>query len=182
MTKLIKLGCLTLSLMCLINNLLVYADTTNGYIYTSPVDETLLSPSMKNLHIDSKRGAVIADKNLVTGELENINILTGKVNVPVSVWEQEHGFWKLKYADGTYPCGDIYFEEDGTMKEYFAWEKVDGKWYAFELNGCMMTGLVYDCKYNHYYYLDDSGAMVTGKVDLNGEIYEFDSIFGHLIE
>ena len=68
------------------------------------------------------------------------------------------------------------------MKEYFAWEKVDGKWYAFELNGCMMTGLVYDCKYNHYYYLDDSGAMVTGKVDLNGEIYEFDSIFGHLIE
>lgn len=179
--KKINLLCVSM-FMFLMFSFTSFAATSGGFVYTSPVDKSLVYPSMENLHIDEKRGAVIANKNNITGELENINILTDKVNVPVSTWEQEHGFWKLRFADGTYPCGNIYFEEDGTMKEYFAWEKVNGKWYAFELNGYMMTGFVYDSNYDNIYYLDDSGAMVTGVQEIDGVIYKFDSVSGHLLK
>lgn len=123
------------------------------------------------IRFDSKRGLISSDYGIITGNTENN-----------CTWYKEHGFWKLRYLDGSFPCGDIYFEEDGVMKEWFAWEKVDGKWYAFELNGYMMTGWIYDSNYNHYYYLDSSGAMLLGDYIVDGITYHFDIESGHLLD
>jgi len=131
--------------------------------------------NFNDMKIDDKKGVVVYQ-----GDTENI--ITKTFNMPKSRWELKDGFWTFYYADGTQPVGDVKEAEDGTLLYYYDWEMIDGKWYAFDWNSLMVTGLVYDSYYNHTYYLDNgTGEMLTGRQVIMSECYMFDETSGHLL-
>lgn len=75
-------------------------------------------------------------------------------------WIQDETGWWYRNGTGTYPHEEWLFSE--------------GKWYYFDEQGYMKTGLIeWEAK---YYYLTDDGAMVQDvSLQLNGITYEFGS-------
>ena len=68
---------------------------------------------------------------------------------PQGTWQKDSTGWWYQRADGSYPAN--------------AWEKIDGKWYAFDARGYMREGWFKDGA--TWYYLNyGSGAMATGWV------------------
>ncbi len=75
-------------------------------------------------------------------------------------WRQDDIGWWYCYADGTYVASD--------------WLQVNGKWYHFDGNGYMQTGLILD-NGTYYYLRDEDGSMVAGESrEINGITYNFD--------
>ena len=64
----------------------------------------------------------------------------------------------------------IYYKADGAMAKD-EWVMVKNKWYLFDAEGIMRTGLLE--RYDHTYYFNDSGSMVTGWKKLDGVWYYF---------
>ena len=73
--------------------------------------------------------------------------------------------WK-KTDDGQW----IYYKADGAMAKD-EWVMVKNKWYLFDENGIMRTGLLE--RYDHTYYFNDNGSMATGWKKLDGVWYYF---------
>lgn len=102
-----------------------------------------------------------------------IGILTGTANSTAndgkSHWMQdEHGWW-LRFADSSYPKA----EKRGTNGIAYAWEQVNGNWWAFDESGYIKTGWMRDEDYGGWFYLDPEHGMQAGWVLIDGKWHYF---------
>ncbi len=61
------------------------------------------------------------------------------------------------------------------------WQFINGKWYYLNpstenVQGSMLTGVIFDPAYNAYFYSDASGAMVTGWYQVGANWYYFSPV------
>ena len=82
--------------------------------------------------------------------------------------QDEHGWW-LRFADSSYPKA----EKRGTNGIAYAWEQVNGNWWAFDESGYIKTGWMRDEDYNGWFYLDPEHGMQTGWVLIDGKWHYF---------
>jgi len=79
-----------------------------------------------------------------------------------SYWQQDEKGWKLVYADGTIAGGYMTILEDGREVEQVVWEKINGSWYAFGVDGYIKSGWVYDYRLGSWYNQSIDTGMRTG--------------------
>ncbi|RHT76938.1 MULTISPECIES: YDG domain-containing protein [unclassified Clostridium] len=119
---------------------------------------------------DKSSGSGATRQDPVKGRINSsIGILTGTANSTAndgkSHWMQdEHGWW-LRFADGSYPKA----EKRGTSGIAYAWEQVNGNWWAFDESGYIKTGWMRDEDYNGWFYLDPEHGMQIGWVLIDGK-------------
>ena len=119
---------------------------------------------------DKSSGSGATRQDPVKGRTNStIGILTGTANSTAndgkSHWMQdEHGWW-LRFADSSYPKA----EKRGTSGIAYAWEQVNGNWWAFDESGYIKTGWMRDEDYNGWFYLDPEHGMQTGWVLIDGK-------------
>ena len=90
------------------------------------------------------------------------------VNDGYSHWMKDAKGWWLRYSDGTWPMAD--------RTGAYHWEKINGKWWAFDETGYVKTGWLRDEDYGGWFYMDPEHGMQTGWVLLNGVWYYFNPI------
>ena len=123
---------------------------------------------------DKSSGSGATRRDPVRGRTNSITgILTGTANSTAndgkSHWMQdEHGWW-LRFADSSYPKA----EKRGTNGIAYAWEQVNGNWWAFDESGYIKTGWMRDEDYNGWFYLDPEHGMQTGWVLIDGKWHYF---------
>ena len=123
---------------------------------------------------DKYSGSGVTRQDPVKGRTNSIiGILTGTANSTAndgkSHWMQdEHGWW-LRFADSSYPKA----EKRGTSGIAYAWEQVNGNWWAFDESGYIKTGWMRDEDYNGWFYFDPEHGMQTGWVLIDGKWYYF---------
>ena len=123
---------------------------------------------------DKSSGSGATRQDPVKGRTNSIiGILTGTANSTAndgkSHWMQdEHGWW-LRFADSSYPKA----EKSGTNGIAYAWEQVNGNWWAFDESGYIKTGWMRDEDYNGWFYLDPEHGMLTGWILIDGKWYYF---------
>ena len=100
---------------------------------------------------DAKKGYTSQEKGIITGETDKH-----------SKWEKTENGWKLNYADKTTAAGSNVKKEDGSTVMQILWEKINGSWYAFNADGYLATGWVYDYNLNGWYYVSENSGMVSG--------------------
>ena len=119
---------------------------------------------------DKSSGSGATRQDPVKGRINSsIGILTGTANSTAndgkSHWMQdEHGWW-LRFADGSYPKA----EKRGTSGIAYAWEQVNGNWWAFDESGYIKTGWMRDEDYGGWFYLDPEHGMQIGWVLIDGK-------------
>ena len=112
---------------------------------------------------DSVKGNVSSDKGILTGASNST------ANDGYSHWMQdEHGWW-LRFADNSYPKAEV----RGTDGIAYAWEQINGNWWAFDENGYIETGWMRDEDYGGWFYLDPERGMQIGWVLIDGKWYYF---------
>lgn len=123
---------------------------------------------------DKSSGSGVTRQDPVKGRTNStIGILTGTANSTAndgkSHWMQdEHGWW-LRFADSSYPKA----EKRGTNGIAYAWEQVNGNWWAFDESGYIKTGWMRDEDYGGWFYLDPEHGMQTGWVLIDGKWHYF---------
>ena len=123
---------------------------------------------------DKSSGSGATRQDPVRGRTNSIiGILTGTANSTAndgkSHWMQdEHGWW-LRFADSSYPKA----EKRGTNGIAYAWEQVNGNWWAFDESGYIKTGWMRDEDYGGWFYLDSEHGMLTGWVLIDGKWHYF---------
>ena len=123
---------------------------------------------------DKSSGSGATSQDPVKGRINSsIGILTGTANSTAndgkSHWMQdEHGWW-LRFADSSYPKA----EKRGTNGIAYAWEQVNGNWWAFDESGYIKTGWMRDEDYGGWFYLDPEHGMQTGWVLIDGKWHYF---------
>ena len=123
---------------------------------------------------DKSSGSGATRRDPVRGRTNSITgILTGTANSTVndgkSHWMQdEHGWW-LRFADSSYPKA----EKRGTNGIAYAWEQVNGNWWAFDESGYIKTGWMRDEDYGGWFYLDPEHGMLTDWILIDGKWYYF---------
>ena len=123
---------------------------------------------------DKSSGSGATRQDPVRGRTNSIiGILTGTANSTAndgkSHWMQdEHGWW-LRFADSSYPKA----EKRGTNGIAYAWEQVNGNWWAFDESGYIKTGWMRDEDYGGWFYLDPEHGMQTGWVLIDGKWHYF---------
>lgn len=101
-------------------------------------------------------------------------------------WEADATGWKFTKSNGETAMNtwgfinNNYYYFDASGKMVTGWTLVDGHWYylnpAENLQGTMMTGVIFDPAYNAYFYADTSGAMVTGWYQIGEKWYYFNPV------
>ena len=123
---------------------------------------------------DKSSGSGATRQDPVKGRINSsIGILTGTANSTAndgkSHWMQdEHGWW-LRFADSSYPKA----EKRGTNGIAYAWEQVNGNWWAFDESGYIKTGWMRDEDYGGWFYLDPEHGMQTGWGLIDGKWHYF---------
>ena len=82
--------------------------------------------------------------------------------------QDEHGWW-LRFADNSYPKG----QKHGTSSIAYAWELINGNWWAFDEHGYTKTGWLWDETFGGWFYIDPERGMQTGWVLIDGAWYYF---------
>lgn len=89
-------------------------------------------------------------------------------------WERDaHGWW-FKRLDGSYIAGTRETDADGRTHEYIKWELIGGKWWAFNADGYIKVGWVYDERTGIWYFINENAGMHTGWLFVDGFWYFFD--------
>ena len=105
-----------------------------------------------------------------------LGVITGAANSTAqdgySHWMQDaHGWW-LRYADHSYPKGVRYSDS----RVAYTWEQVNGNWWAFDENGYIKTGWLFDDTYGGWFYVDADRGMQTGWIQVQGVWYYLNQV------
>ena len=112
---------------------------------------------------DPIRGRISSDRGIMTGAANST------ANDGYSHWMQdEHGWW-LRFADNSYLKG----KKHGTSGIAYAWELINGNWWAFDENGYAKTGWLRDETFGGWFYIDPKRGMQIGWVLIDGVWYYF---------
>ena len=111
---------------------------------------------------DSQKGYRNVEQGVITGASNQT------VNDGYSHWMKDAKGWWLRFSDGTWPMAD--------RTGAYHWEKINGKWWAFDEMGYAKTGWLRDENYGGWFYMDPKHGMQTGWVLLNGVWYYFNPI------
>ena len=112
---------------------------------------------------DPIKGRISSDRGILTGAANST------ANDGYSHWMQDdHGWW-LRFADNSYPKG----QKRGTSGIAYAWEYINGNWWAFDENGYAKTGWLWDETFGGWFYIDPERGMQTGWVLIDGVWYYF---------
>ncbi len=65
---------------------------------------------------------------------------------------------RLRFADNSYPKG----QKHGTSSIAYAWELINGNWWAFDEHGYTKTGWLWDETFGGWFYIDPERGMQTG--------------------
>lgn len=126
----------------------------------SSSDRDTSSSAIRN---DPIRGWTSSDRGIITGAANST------ANDGYSHWMQnEHGWW-LRFADNSYPKG----RKHGMSGSAYAWELINGNWWAFDENGYAKTGWLRDEAFGGWFYMDPERGMQTGWVLIDGVWYYF---------
>ncbi len=126
----------------------------------SSSDRDTSSSTIRN---DPIKGRISSDRGIITGAANST------ANDGYSHWMQnEHGWW-LRFADNSYPKG----RKHGTSGSAYAWEYINGSWWAFDENGYAKTGWLRDEAFGGWFYMDPERGMQTGWVLIDGVWYYF---------
>lgn len=135
-------------------------------------DSSGSSTSSDSMTRDAKKGYVNSQSGIITG-----------AGAGYSHWEQDETGWRLIYADGTVAAGYMTQRADGTQEQQVCWEKVNGSWYAFGLDGYLAVGWVYDGQRGSWYYVSEESGMRSGwhQENQDGCTYYLDPASGALV-
>ena len=128
--------------------------------------------SVSLIRYDSKKGYVHAHTGIITGK-----------DTRYSKWEQDEKGWKLEYADKTAACGHSITLEGGDTAEQILWEKINGSWYAFGVDGYLKNGWVFDYQLNGWYNVSaDNGMRSSWYVDPQDQnTYYLEPLAGRMV-
>ena len=108
---------------------------------------------------DSQKGYRNVEQGVITGTANQT------VNDGYSHWMKDAKGWWLRFSDGTWPMAD--------RTGAYHWEKINGRWWAFDETGYAKTGWLRDEDYGGWFYMDLEHGMQTGWVLLDGAWYYF---------
>ena len=111
---------------------------------------------------DSQKGYRNVEQGVITGASNQT------VNDGYSHWMKDAKGWWLRFSDGTWPMAD--------RTGAYHWEKINGRWWAFDETGYAKTGWLRDEDYGGWFYIDPEHGMQTGWVLLDGVWYYFNPI------
>ena len=111
---------------------------------------------------DSQKGYRNVEQGVITGTANQT------VNDGYSHWMKDAKGWWLRFSDGTWPMAD----RTGAQH----WEKINGRWWAFDETGYAKTGWLRDEDYGGWFYMDLEHGMQTGWGLLDGVWYYFNPI------
>lgn len=121
---------------------------------------------------NTDKGTITNDT--VKGVVSSVNgVITGAANSTAddgySHWMQDEKGWWLRYSDGSYPKGTKN-GSSGSDTSY-GWEKINGAWWAFDENGYMSSGWLFDAAFGGWFYVNGDHGMQTGWVLVDGKWY-----------
>lgn len=112
---------------------------------------------------DPIKGRISSDRGILTGAANST------ANDGYSHWMQdEHGWW-LRFVDNSYPKA----QQHGMSGSAYAWEYINGNWWAFDEHGYIKTGWLWDETFGGWFYMDPERGMQTGWVLIDGVWYYF---------
>ena len=98
---------------------------------------------------------------------EEQGVITGANNQAVndgySHWMKDAKGWWLRFSDGTWPMAN--------RAGAYHWEKINGRWWAFDETGYAKTGWLRDEDYGGWFYIDPQSGMKRGWIFVNGKWY-----------
>ncbi len=112
---------------------------------------------------DPIKGRISSDRGIITGAANST------ANDGYSHWMQDAYGWWLRFADNSYPKG----KKHGTSGIAYAWELINGNWWAFDENGYAKTGWLRDETFGGWFYIDPKRGMQIGWVLIDGVWYYF---------
>ena len=112
---------------------------------------------------DPIKGRISSDRGIITGAANST------ANDGYSHWMQDAYGWWLRFADNSYPKG----KKHGTSGIAYAWELINGNWWAFDENGYAKTGSLRDETFGGWFYIDPKRGMQIGWVLIDGVWYYF---------
>lgn len=119
--------------------------------------------SSSTIRKDPIKGRISSDRGIITGAANST------ANDGYSHWMQnEHGWW-LRFADNSYPKG----RKHGMSGSAYAWELINGNWWAFDEHGYAKTGWLRGEAFGGWFYMDPERGMQTGWVLIDGVWYYF---------
>ena len=98
---------------------------------------------------DQIKGRISSDRGIITGAANST------ANDGYSHWMQNAYGWWLRFADNSYPKG----KKHGTSGIAYAWELINGNWWAFDENGYAKTGWLRDETFGGWFYIDPERGM-----------------------
>ena len=112
---------------------------------------TVMHP-LPQIRKDPIKGRISSDRGILTGAANST------ANDGYSHWMQDaHGWW-LRFADNSYPKG----QKHGTSSIAYAWELINGNWWAFDEHGYTKTSWLWDETFGGWFYIDPERDMQTG--------------------
>ena len=130
------------------------------------------SSSTSGIYRDPKKGYMSAEKGIITGS-----------GAGYSHWEKTENGWKLVYADGTTATGSMAAQQNAVSVAQILWEKINGAWYAFNPDGMLAVGWVYDNQLANWYFVTENSGMISGwnTVSPDGQTYYLDPASGKMV-
>ena len=119
---------------------------------------------------DAKKGYVNENSGIVSGKTLTEEMLkndNGSLNDGYSHWIQTNAGWWFRYADGSYPkaAGAVNSGSgNSSAAQSYEWIQIDGNWWAFDTDGYLVTGWIFDPVYRNWFYVDVNTGMKTGWV------------------
>ena len=91
-------------------------------------------------------------------------------------WIKDEKGWRWQFRDGSWARGRRENGLSGAAKEFYHWEIINGAWYAFDEDGYMKEGWIFDAYYNAWFYVDANSGMRTGWQQIDGRWYYFNPV------
>jgi hypothetical protein len=147
---------------------------------------------------DNSGGSGSTKNPAATNFGKNVSNSSSSENEAQGTWKRDEKGWWFEFTNGTYPAGKksennssekpfwIWtggrwwaFDSEGYLKTGWVFDGASGKWYLLNEKNGMQIGWHYDESGRFWYYLDPvSGAMLTGWQLINGKWYYFSKTSG----